>query len=332
VEFLKRWFGRPAMDKPAMDKIDVSDADKQRTYSDPAPVDTRPAGLGPDAEEPAKAHSHSIRPFRAGYATHAGCVRSRNEDSVLALTLALHGERADLACGLFMVADGMGGHSEGQKASQLATRIVAKEVMGRLFGPFLQIDNSEAPGPVLTTLTESLQMANWRINRDNPESGTTLTAGLVVGNRLYMAHVGDSRAYLIGGGESDLEPVTLDHSFVQRLQDTGQISAEEALVHPQRNLLYRAVGQGDKLEIDTFSRVIPRPGWLLICSDGLWGVVGPEVLIETVTAVQHPQQICDELVSAALEAGAPDNVSLVAIRFEGPSAEAPAAHGAGIGR
>ena len=312
MKLLRRWFSRPDTDD-----IQLADADGEGTTRHAAPDSTEPVGLESGAEELLSTQWHSVRLFRAGYATHAGCVRTRNEDSVLALTLAIHGERTDLTFGLFLVADGMGGHSEGQKASQLATRLVAKEVMGRLYGPFLQIDDSETPGPVLTILTESLQMANWRINRDNPESGTTLTAGLVAGNRLYVAHVGDSRAYLISDGESSTELVTLDHSFVQRLQDTGQISAEEALVHPQRNMLYRAVGQGERLEIDTFSRVIPRPGWLLICSDGLWGVVSPEALMETVTAVQEPQEVCDELISAALEAGAPDNVSIVVVRFEG---------------
>jgi PPM family protein phosphatase len=318
VKLLRRWFSRPDTDDIQLANSDGDGATRDVAL---APVPTEPVGLESAAEEPASTHWQSIRPFRVGYATHAGCVRTRNEDSVLVLTLAIHGETTDLTFGLFIVADGMGGHSEGQKASQLATRLVAKEVMGRLYGPFLQIDDSETPGPVLAILTESLQMANWRINRDNPESGTTLTAGLVAGNRLYVAHVGDSRAYLISDDESGMVPVTLDHSFVQRLQDTGQISAEEALVHPQRNILYRAVGQGERLEIDTFSRVIPRPGWLLICSDGLWGVVSPETLIETVNGVQEPQGVCDELVSAALEAGAPDNVSAVVVRFENPVPE-----------
>jgi serine/threonine protein phosphatase PrpC len=309
----------------------MSNLESETAFIDSPPTDSEIANAVPSPSQPTKSdHWHSAHPFTAGYATHVGCVRTRNEDSVLALTLALLGESTDLSFGLFMVADGMGGHSEGQRASQLATRVVAREVMARLYGPFLQVDDSDAPGPVLTILTESLQMANWRINRENPQSGTTLTAGLIVGNRLYMAHVGDSRAYLISGDESDSELLTLDHSFVQRLQDSGQISSEEALVHPQRNILYRAVGQGEKLDIDTFSRVIPRPGWLLLCSDGLWGIVKSERLVETVVALQDPQQVCDELVSAALKAGAPDNVSIIVIRFGAPVAGSSAAPSTGI--
>jgi serine/threonine protein phosphatase PrpC len=314
VKLLRRFFDKPS----DTSETHTAESKPETAFVDSLPADYEPVDVAaPGPESTLNNHWHSSLPFKAGYATHVGCVRTRNEDSVLALTLALLGDTTDLSFGLFMVADGMGGHSEGQKASQLATRIVAREVMTRLYGPFLQVDDSENPGPVLTILAESLRTANWRINRDNPQSGTTLTAGLIVGSRLYMAHVGDSRAYLISGTGADSELLTLDHSFVQRLQDSGQISPEEALVHPQRNILYRAVGQGERLEIDTFSRVVPRQGWLLLCSDGLWGVVQPETMVETFISLQDPQQVCDQLVSAALDAGAPDNISAVVIQFGG---------------
>jgi serine/threonine protein phosphatase PrpC len=326
VKLLRRFFDRQS----DIGETHMNNPEPAPALVDPSSRESEPGGAAAASLSSTRDHQcHSAQPFKAGYATHVGCLRNRNEDSVLALTLALLGEMTDLSFGLFMVADGMGGHSEGQKASQLATRIVAKEVMARLYAPFLQVDDSDAPGPVLTILTESLQTANWRINHENPQSGTTLTAALMVGSRLYVAHVGDSRAYLISGPESDAELLTLDHSFVQRLQDSGQISPEEALVHPQRNILYRAVGQGERLEIDTFSRVIPQSGWLLLCSDGLWGVVKAETLVDSVVAFGDPQQICDELVSAALDAGAPDNVSVVAIRFGNPGPEPSTARRAG---
>ncbi len=129
--------------------------------------------------------------------------------------------------GLYVVADGMGGHSDGQRASQLAVRIVARDVMKEIFPPFLQIDQSEPTKPVQSILENALQSANWEIQASNPESGTTVTAALLVGERLFLAHVGDSRAYLIQDKESPAELISLDHSFVQRLQDTGQITAEE---------------------------------------------------------------------------------------------------------
>jgi len=196
----------------------------------------------------------------------------------------------------------------------MAARIVARDVMGKIFPPFLNIGASEPSQPVQVILESSLQAANWEVQTNNPESGTTLTAALVLGERLYVAHVGDSRAYLIRDGDSPMELLTLDHSFVQRLQDTGQITAEEAAMHPQRNILYRAIGQGERLEVDTFSRPFPRPSWLLLCSDGLWGVVGEAAMRAAVTLAATPQQACDELIEAALSSGGPDNISVIAVR------------------
>jgi serine/threonine protein phosphatase PrpC len=254
--------------------------------------------------------------LKIGYGTHVGRVRKRNEDSALVITATTLGESALAPYGLFVVADGMGGHSEGQRASQLAARIVGRDVMSQIFPPFLHIDNSEPPQPVQSILESSLQAANWEVQAGNPESGTTLTAALILGERLFVAHVGDSRAYMIQDEDSPAERLTLDHSFVQRLQDTGQITAEEAATHPQRNILYRAIGQGDRLDVDTFSRPIPKPSWLVLCSDGLWGEVADESIKASVTSAATPQHACDEMIEAALEAGGPDNITVIVIQFE----------------
>jgi len=254
-------------------------------------------------------------PFTYGYATHVGRTRRRNEDSALVLTSMTLGDHALMPFGLFVVADGMGGHSDGQKASQYSARMVACEVMNHIYSPFLQLDNGEPSKPIQDILRDSTQASNWQVHSMNPESGTTLTAVLVLGTRLYAAHVGDTRAYLITGNDTPPELLTVDHSFVQRLQDTGQITPEEASVHPQRNILYRAVGQGEKLDVDTFSRTIPQPSWLVICSDGLWGVVKPEFIQAVTTSAVTPQQACDELVEAALQAGGPDNITITIAHF-----------------
>ena len=264
------------------------------------------------------------RPLTVGCASHVGRVRQRNEDSILIATSMTSGETDLPPFGLFVVADGMGGHSDGHKASQLASRIVARDVMGQIYPPSLHIpsDPAEPNQPIQDILQESLQAANWQVSATYPESGTTLTAALLLGNRLYLAHVGDSRAYLIPGDaasaiskELPAALLTLDHSFVQRLQDAGQITPEEAAVHPQRNILYRAVGQGEKLKVDTFSRPVSPPGWLLLCSDGLWGVVSAELIHAVITSAANPQQACDKLVEAALNAGGPDNISLIIVRI-----------------
>ena len=288
------------------------------TLEAPSPVQT-----APPVEEPvtAPAQASPVKPIpphalQVGYASHIGKVRQRNEDSLLVITSDAQGDASLPSFGLFVVADGMGGHSEGQKASQLTVRTVARDVMTQIFPPFLQLDNSEPPRPVLDILSKSVLDANWIINGINKESGTTCTVILVLGNRLFAAHVGDSRAYLIRDADHPAEQLSTDHSFVQRLQDAGQITAEEAAVHPQRNILYRAVGQGDKLDIDTFSRQLPGPSWIVICSDGLWGPVPNDTLQNTITSAGSPQQACEELVDAALAAGGPDNITVIIVQYD----------------
>lgn len=257
-----------------------------------------------------------VHPLAVGVASHVGLVRQRNEDSALVTTSLAVGDSVMPPFGVLIVADGMGGHSDGEMASQLASRIVAREVMSQVYAPSLGIDSSEPGKPIQDILQESVRQANWQVNTRNPESGTTLTAALVVSGRLYVAHVGDSRAYLLHDAGARVELLTLDHSFVQRLEDTGQITAEEAAVHPQRNILYRAIGQGDNLEVDTFSRPLAPPCWLLLCSDGLWGVVPAETISEIAGSAKSPQQACDQLVNAALNGGGPDNITVIMAQFE----------------
>ncbi|MBN1318202.1 MAG: serine/threonine-protein phosphatase, partial [Anaerolineales bacterium] len=228
-----------------------------------------------------------------GYSSHVGSVRKRNEDSALVLTTTSLGESALPAFGLFIIADGMGGHSDGQKASQLAARIVAQQVMNKIYPAYLNVENREPSQPVQDILGDALQKANWQVYEANSESGTTCTSILLVGNRLYAAHVGDSRAYLIRENDEQVELLTVDHSFVQRLQDAGQITAAEASVHPQRNILYRAIGQGEKLDIDTFSRSLVESCTLLMCSDGLWGLVPSDIIRKIALAAPMAQQACD---------------------------------------
>lgn len=257
-----------------------------------------------------------VQPLAVGVASHVGLVRQRNEDSALVTTSLAVGDSVMRPFGVFIMADGMGGHSDGEMASQLASRIVAREVVKQVYTPSLGIDSSEPGKPIQDILQESVRQANWQVNTQNPESGTTLTVALVVSGRLYVAHVGDSRAYLLHDAGARVEQLTLDHSFVQRLEDAGQITAEEAAVHPQRNILYRAIGQGDKLEVDTFSRPLTPPCSLLLCSDGLWGVVPPETISKMVGSAMSPQQACDQLVDAALNGGGPDNITVIIARFE----------------
>jgi protein phosphatase len=136
---------------------------------------------------------------------------------------------------------------------------------------------------------------------------------VVLGEQMTIGHVGDSRAYVIRNGETKV--ITRDHSLVERLRELGQLTEEEAASHPQRNVLYRAIGQGANLEVDVFTLPVPRGGYLLMCSDGLWGVVTDPEILRIVADSRDPQHACDELVRAANSAGGPDNITAVLVHF-----------------
>ena len=112
-----------------------------------------------------------------------------------------------------------------------------------------------------------------------------------------------------------MEALTRDHSLVKRLQELGQITPEEAAVHPQRNVLYRALGQGEPFEPEIISTTRPESGSLLVCSDGLWSIVGQEGLQTIIKSGINPQDICDRMIDAANDAGGPDNISAILVEF-----------------
>jgi serine/threonine protein phosphatase PrpC len=159
----------------------------------------------------------------------------------------------------------------------------------------------------------ALEQANQRVVDRVPGGGTTLTLAVLLGTQMTIGHVGDSRAYVIANNHA--KTITRDHSLVERLRELGQLTPEEAAAHPQRNVLYRAIGQGANLEVDVFTEPAPRDGYLLLCSDGLWGVVPDDDILRIVASSNHPQMACDELVRAANAAGGPDNITAVLVYF-----------------
>jgi serine/threonine protein phosphatase PrpC len=254
--------------------------------------------------------------LRVAHSQDVGRVRAHNEDVLLAVQGSLEGLLAQPAFGLFIVADGMGGHSLGERASAVASRTIAREILSRLFLPYLADPDllADADRPSLNEVMRlALEEANRAVASNVPEGGTTGTAALIFGDRATIAHVGDSRAYLIQPDR--FERLTRDHSLVERLQELGQLSAQEAAVHPQKNVLYRALGQGDGLEIDVSSYQLPVGSRLLLCSDGLWGYLSEELLIETVRKAQTLQAACDQLIDRANEAGGPDNISAILVEL-----------------
>ncbi len=230
--------------------------------------------------------------------SHVGKVRSNNQDSGYA------------GAHLFLVADGMGGHAGGDVASAIAVKRIAET--DRLY---------TSPNDAEFALQSALLAANSLLAETVFEHGeltgmgTTVSGLLRVGDRVAIAHIGDSRIYLFR--DSVLSQVTVDHTFVQRLVDSGRITAEEAAVHPRRSVLMRVLGDVDASpEIDT-TILETRPGdrWLL-CSDGLSGYVADEKIVATLATVTDANDAAARLVRESLDQGAPDNVTVVLVDID----------------
>lgn len=251
-----------------------------------------------------------------GMNSDIGLQRNNNQDSMLTFFTSNVSveERPDF--GLFAVADGMGGHHDGEKASAITIRILTQYIIDKLYLNMLAAPVDSDDRPIISeTLADAVLRANSAVSEQIPEGGTTVTAVLIMGDLAYVAHVGDSRAYLITGDA--MEQITRDHSLVQRLIELDQLTPEEASTHPQRNVLYRAIGQSENLEVDAVTRRLPPNSRLLICSDGLWGQVPEEVLLDVVRSAKSPQEACDRLVAAANERGGPDNITAVIVQIPG---------------
>jgi len=239
--------------------------------------------------------------IRYGSHTDRGKVRTTNEDSYT----------ANAKSQLFLVADGMGGHAAGEIASAIAASTVEECVaLQRGTG----MDTAEA-------LRRALEEANSRIyetqlgRMDLSGMGSTLTA-LVFSRDLYhVAHVGDSRAYLLRRGE--LRQLTRDHSLVWQLYENGLLEKKDLTSHPQKNLITRSVGPHAQVEVDMASGTLACGDIFMLCSDGLTDVVPEERILAILSdGPKAPQQLSEELVEAANQAGAPDNVTAVVVRLE----------------
>jgi serine/threonine protein phosphatase PrpC len=246
-----------------------------------------------------------------------GRVRERNEDSYLAIDMTFQSDAGLIPMGLYVVADGMGGHQKGEIASSLAAKVSARHIMQDVFLPFLSDDGQDSSRrPINEALIQAVQAANLAVYQQAPEAGTTLTMALVFGHKAYVAHVGDSRAYVFN--QATLRQITQDHSLVARLVELGQATPEEALTHTHRNVLYRAIGQAGSLEVDTYLQPFPVGSGLLLCSDGLWGLLSDDELSDILTYARTPQDAVEQMVETANRKGGDDNITAVLV-FMGES-------------
>jgi protein phosphatase len=251
-----------------------------------------------------------------GTAQSTGLERSHNEDALFVMQGNSAGGKTLPSFGLFVVADGMGGHRAGEVASAISVRRVAHRITEEtILNLFDGAQNANLP-PIQDLVRKALEDANDAVVERVPGGGTTCTAALLLGQQITIGHVGDSRAYLIS--ENGSKVITRDHSLVERLRELGQLTEDEAATHPQRNVLYRAIGQGANLEVDVSSHPVPSNAFILVCSDGLWGVVSDAEMQKIILTSPDPQEACEKLVRAANAAGGPDNITAVLVRF--PSA------------
>jgi serine/threonine protein phosphatase PrpC len=249
-----------------------------------------------------------------GVAQSSGIQRDHNEDSLFTLTTNLITDERAINFGLYIIADGMGGHDNGELASRIAVGRLASHVINTLYKPLITSSSNGVEISIQEAMQNGVSQAHQAVKKETNGGGTTLTAAIILGDQVTITHVGDSRAYLLEP-DGNIKLLTHDHSMVKRLVDIGQISQEQALIHPQRNVLYRALGQGEPFEPDIFSFQVCRGCQLLLCSDGLWGVIRESDLAQNIYSPQAPQIICQSLINLANEAGGPDNISAILVRF-----------------
>ena len=257
-----------------------------------------------------KAKSLSRTKYRVATCLSTGKARTHNEDTLFTFNSFMDGIDSSSAFGIYLVADGMGGHQSGEVASHLAAQAASQHLVEKVFEKYLYDGETYSEDELSRITGEAVDAAQTLIRRRVPGGGTTLTLVMAIGDRLFSAHVGDSRLYVIDT-EGDLRLKTRDHSLVKRLIDLGEITEKEASVHPQRNVLYRALGQMDPFDPDLDQFSIQKGERLLICSDGLWGVLEPEQLRGILNKSDDLDQTACDLVRAANKSGGPDNISVV---------------------
>ena len=249
--------------------------------------------------------------------TDVGCVRKHNEDSFL----------VDEATGLFVVADGLGGHAAGEVASRIVVERIGQFVAETVeqdrtwpldYDTSLNYDANRLKAALL--LADRAILEDIRSNPERETMGSTVVACIVRGAKVTMVHVGDSRAYLLDA--EGIQQVTKDHSWVAEQVANGILTPSEARVHPFRNVITQALGNGGELDIAAQEIEVKEMDRLLLCSDGLSGMVQDSDLWEIVTHAPSLEEAAETLVNRAKENGGEDNITVVIVGFEA-DAEAP---------
>lgn len=301
------------VDSPGEDSNEDSNSDDfskteplERSSIDPSEV-TQPApqlyGVTPNPYIVTAQHSD------------VGVKRTQNQDTAMSIVSLCGGETPLVPIAISLVADGMGGHADGADASKSVANYVTQNLSSRLLIPMMK--DEPVSEPVLSIMQQAVLDASRtiHISDQGQMGGTTLTCGVIVKSRLFIAHVGDSRGYLFDHETGKLKLLTNDHTYVQQLLNAGEITEEEAAVHPKRNLLFRAI-TGTDVEVDLLTCPLPNKGVFMVCSDGLWGHIEHDLIQKVLASNSHSlQQKCELLIGMSVEGGTTDNISVVLTEF-----------------
>ncbi len=233
-----------------------------------------------------------LTPF--GSRTDVGCLRDHNEDSLA------------VSPPLYVVADGMGGHAAGEVASEIAVNTIVAAAPAHA-------DAQGLADAVVEANREVIEASHDERGREG--MGCTVTAALLEGERLVIAQVGDSRAYLMHKGE--LQQVTRDHSLMAELIEAGDITPEEARVHPKRSVITRALGSDPLMQPDIYELNVEAGDRLLLCSDGLSTMLTDDRIADTLGRIGDAQRCASQLVNEAIEAGGYDNITVIVVDIDG---------------
>ena len=256
-----------------------------------------------------------------GQRSDSGILRAAtpDEDSVFTLTIAsVFESRATPTIGLYLVADGMGGHGDGEVASRIAAEAVSAALLQTIVIPLLQ-GQAIGQDTIGALMDAAIVAANRRVYENararGNDMGTTLTLALVIDDQAYIANVGDSRTYLWRQGE--LKQITEDHSAVYQLVRKGILRPEDIYTHPRRNEITRNLGFRPEVQVDYFQQELAPHDALLLCCDGLWEMLHDEGIADVLLSnFGDVQTVCDALIKRANQAGGEDNISVVLVRAE----------------
>ena len=256
--------------------------------------------------------------FETAMLSNKGRVRDHNEDSCFALEAGRSTNPTTNYYGLYLIADGMGGHQAGEIASSKAVEIISSSILERIIENSVGLD-------FFQLVLEAIEKANgeiYNMAQSNPAysgMGTTATIGLRIDNQLYLGHVGDSRAYLIRNKE--ILQLTHDHSLVASLVKSGMITKAEAMQHPDRHKIFRCLGISPNVSIDTYketdnrdSLTLQKGDSLVFCTDGLINYTSDVEILKTLNLAKSASDACQQLVYMANERGGDDNISIIVVK------------------